>query len=334
MSKSKKALVGFVLGCILALGGLNWFNGEIKEMPKGEEFMVRWDAMSFDSAIKELEAKGVVRNAWVFTRYAKLEKKAVQVGAGTYVFHPGMSMTEVINSLKNSLQQNVRIPEGWWISRVADRLESKNVCTAQEYEELAEKPEEFKDVVSFELPEGSLEGYLYPDTYDLPPMVGARAVITRQLKTFEKKVVEKLGTDGLDRALVIASMVELEAAKDEERPRVAGVIENRVKKKMRLEIDATVLYALGVWKELGPGVVRTVVSPYNTYLNSGLPPGPIGSPSLKSIEAAMNPESHNYLFYVARPDRTHYFTPDYTAHKAAINKARGEWKASREAETE
>lgn len=334
MSKAKKALIGFVFGCILGLGALTWLNTETQPMATGEKFMVRWDAMSFDSAVNELEAKGVVRNAWLFTRLAKLEKKAVRVGSGTYEFNPGMSMDQVISALKNPLQQNVRIPEGWWISRVADRLESKNVCDAAEYIELAGKPEEFKDVVDFELPKESLEGYLYPDTYDLPPMLGAKAVITRQLQTFQKKVVDKLGEDGLDRAVIVASMVELEAAKDEERPRVAGVIENRIKKNMRLELDATVLYALGEWKELGPGVVRTVKSPYNTYLNAGLPPGPIGSPGMKSIEAALNPESHNYLFYVARPDRTHYFTPDYAAHRAAINKARGEWKESREASAE
>src|SRR5690606_35264400 len=120
-------------------------------------------------------------------------------GSGTYAFKPGMTMDQVTTALKNPLKQNVRIPEGWWISRVADRLEAKNVCTAEEYAELAAKPEEFKDVVDFELPEGSLEGYLYPDTYDLPPMLGAREVIKRQLQTFQKKVVDKVGTDGLDR---------------------------------------------------------------------------------------------------------------------------------------
>jgi UPF0755 protein len=330
MTKAKKALIGFVVGVILGFGALTWFTNGTKEMPTGPEFLVRWDAMSFDDAVQELEAKGVVRDAWLFTHLAKLEKKSVKVGGGTYAFHPGMTMAQVIDALKNPLKQNVRIPEGWWISRVAKRLEDKGVCTAAEYIELAAKPEEFKDVVAFDLPEKSLEGYLFPDTYDMPPMLGAKAVITMQLRTFEKKVVDKLGTDGLSRALIVGSMVELEAAKDEERPRVAGVIENRIKKGMRLQIDATVLYALGEWKELGPGVVNTVKSPYNTYLNSGLPPGPIGSPGFKSIEAAMNPESNNFLFYVARPNRSHYFTPDYNSHRSAINKARAEWKVERD----
>lgn len=330
MTNAKKALIGVVFGCIIGFGFITWFDKGTAPMPKGPEFMVRWDSMSFDDAIAELEAKGVVRDGWLFTRLAKVEKKSVKVGAGTYSFYPGMTMDQVVKSLKTPLSQNVRIPEGWWIGRVAKRLEDKGVCKADEYIELAGQPEAFKDVVSFALPGNSLEGYLFPDTYDMPPMLGAKAVITMQLRTFEKKVVEKIGVDGLSRALIVGSMVELEAALDEERPRVAGVIENRIKKGMTLDIDATVLYALGEWKVLGPGVVRTVKSPYNTYLNRGLPPGPIGSPGLKSIEAALNPESHNFVFYVARPNRSHYFTPDYGAHRAAINKARAEWKVERE----
>jgi UPF0755 protein len=326
MTNQQKMLSGAVVGCILALGMVTWLNKELAPTPAGKEQLVRWEAQSFDRAIGKLGEIGVVRNPGLFARVAKFRGQAFAVSGGTYSFRAGMRESEIFASLKTPLTQNVRIPEGWWIKRIAARLEEKNVCSADEYIELAESPEEFKGVVSFNLPKESLEGYLYPDTYELPPLLGARGVIERQLKTFESKVVKKLGNRDLSRALVVASMVELEAALDSERPRVAGVIENRIKRGMRLEIDATVLYALGEWKELGPGVVRTVQSPFNTYLNSGLPPGPIGSPGLKSIEAALKPESHGFLFYVARPDRSHYFTPSYDQHRAAINKARAEWK--------
>jgi UPF0755 protein len=128
----------------------------------------------------------------------------------------------------------------------------------------------------------------------------------------------------LQRVLTVASMVELEAARDDERARIAGVIENRLRRGMRLEIDATVLYAEQNWRELGPGQVRKTDSPYNTYRRGGLPPGPIGSPSLKSIQAALRPERHGYLFYVARPDRSHYFAATYPDHLANIRRARAE----------
>ena len=120
---------------------------------------------------------------------------------------------------------------------------------------------------------------------------------------------------------------------DAERPRVAGVIENRLAKGQRLEIDATVLYGLQDWRVLKPGEVRTVDSPYNTYLVNGLPPGPICSPGSMSIQAAMKPEKHTFLYYVARPTRTHYFTSSYADHLAAIRKARSEFRLANEGKT-
>ena len=121
--------------------------------------------------------------------------------------------------------------------------------------------------------------------------------------------------------------IEAEVAQDRERPVVAGLIENRTRIGMLLQIDATVLYALQEWKELGPGVVKTVESPYNTYIHAGLPPGPIGSPGFKSIEAALKPKANPYLYYVALPDRTHMFSADYAGHLANIRKRKAALKA-------
>ncbi len=326
MNKRARFLVGLVVGSAIGLGGVTWFNKQLEPMPAGPETMVRWSAKSIEEAAADLAELKVVRNPRVFVWYLKLTRQTPQIGEGSYAFKPGSSPDEVLKSLRNPVTQMVRIPEGWWISRVAKRLEDKNVCSAEEYIKLAGQPEKFSEVVTFQLPKDSLEGYLYPDTYELPPMLGAKAVIERQLRAFENKVVKSFGKKDLDRAVTVASMVELEAGLDEERAKIAGVIENRLARNMRLELDATVLYALGEWQVLGPGVVRTVKSPYNTYLNAGLPPGPIGSPSAKSIEAAMNPDSHGYLFYVARPDRSHLFSRTYDEHRANIRKARAEWR--------
>jgi UPF0755 protein len=227
------------------------------------------------------------------------------------------------------MRQMVRIPEGWWISRVAKRLEEKEVCKADEYVALAKQPEKFQKDVSFKLPAGSLEGYLFPDTYDLPPMIGAEETIRRQLKTFESKVVTPLkNPKNLARLVTVGSLLEAEVAQDSERPIVAGLIENRIAKGMKLQVDATVLYALQEWKELPPGVVSTVISPYNTYRISGLPPGPIGSPSFKSIAAAANPKPNSYLYYVALPNKTHLFAADYAGHLANIRKRQAALKAA------
>lgn len=333
MTKQAKFLIGLVIGAGVALAALTWYRNGTAPTPAGEEVLLRWQAKSFRDAVDELAQKGVVRDPVAFRLQAKIRNQEVAPTGGTYAFRPGMNSAEIAQALRTPLRQMVRIPEGWWISRVAARLEDKNVCSAQEYADLASQPELFAEAVSFTLPENSLEGFLFPDTYDLPPLVGAKAVITRQLQAFESKVIKPLGLQNEDpetirRAVVVASMVELEAALDEERPKVAAVIENRIRRGMRLEIDATVLYAIGEWKVLGPGVVRTVQSPYNTYLNDGLPPGPIGSPSAKSIAAALRPDTHDYLFYVARPDRSHIFTRTYAEHRAAIRRARAETRAA------
>lgn len=290
-------------------------------MPKGEPFLTRIDGMSFDQALAFLETKKVVRNAKLTGFLARIQKKAAKPVDGTYQFAPGMTWTQVLTILKNPVRQMVRVPEGWWIARTAKRLEEKGVCSADDYTKLANDPSQFEGVVSFPLPKKSLEGYLYPDTYDFPPLLGAKRAITMQLKAFESKVVKPLGTDGLWKAVVEGSLVETEVAVDAERPIVAGVIENRIAKKMRLQLDATVLYALQKWRKLGKGEVLKVDSPYNTYLHGGLPPGPICSPSYKSIEAAMHPATHQYLYYVRGEGMTHLFGKTYSEHVVNIGKS-------------
>ncbi len=334
MNRGAKVAVVVVLA--LGAAGTAWYsNFQAALKPMEAVAAARYFRVKADSPLRtvllQLEHDRVVRNADATAMYAKFKRVTAWVSKGTYQVRPGMTSDQIFAALQKPVQVMVRIPEGWWIARVAKRLEEKEVCSAMEYIELANSPALFKDSVSFPLPEDSLEGYLYPDTYDLPPQTGAKDTIIRQLQAFEKKVVPVLPKDAnLKRTLTVASMVELEAGVDEERPKVAGVIENRLKAKQRLELDATVLYALQEWKNLGPGEVRKVESPYNTYLNAGLPPGPIGSPSLRSIEGAVEPESHPYFFYVARPNRTHYFSVTYPEHIGNIRKARAEWKAEEE----
>ena len=145
-----------------------------------------------------------------------------------------------------------------------------------------------------------------------------------QLQSFAAKVAPLLAGKDARKLLTVASLVELEASDPEERSMVAGVVENRLAKGMRLEIDATVLYAMQEWKVLGPGVVHTVDSPYNTYEHAGLPPGPICSPSLSSVEAALRPARHGYYYYVGKGSGRHLFAVTYEQHLANIRQTRQE----------
>lgn len=322
--------LGLVLGMLVGAG--YWLQRELRPMPSAPAQYLRVPANQAREVVyKELARKRVVRNLVALELLARLRQQPPTVREGTYRLRAGMTADQILRALQTPVKQNVRIPEGWWIRRVAQRLQAREVCSAEEYIRLANDASHFARWTKAPIPrKGSLEGFLFPDTYELPPQLGAEAVIRRQLRAFEQKVVPIMPPDAnVKDILTIASMVELEAALDEERPRVAGVITNRIDRRMTLDIDATVLYALQEWKVLGPGVVRTVESPYNTYLNRGLPPGPIGSPGLASIRAALRPEAHNYLFYVARPDRSHIFTPNYDQHRAAIRRARAEFRAAR-----
>ncbi|MEA2552123.1 MAG: hypothetical protein QOJ65_299 [Fimbriimonadaceae bacterium] len=294
-------------------------------MPKGEPFYVRFnDVTPLNTALDKLKADAVVRNPSAMATYAKIKRESRPVGIGTYQVHGGMTAEQIFKALHDPVEQMVRLPETNWAARSANILERKQVTAAEEYMDLVHRPQEFQKDVSFPLPSDSLEGYLYPDTYDLPPLLGARETILRQLKAFEKKVYEPLGKPSdLQRLLTIASMVELEVMKDPERPVVAGVIANRIKINMPLQIDASLLYGIQKWRPLTVADYRTIDSPYNTYTHKGLPPGPICSPTVKSVEAAMHPATHDYLYYVAMPGTgQHLFAPSYDGHLANIQKVR------------
>ena len=322
------ALVGVLCGAWF-VG--SWYRGSLAPAPEGPKFFVRYEkGTNFDGVLQDLVHRGVLRSAPAFKLYCYLQRVDRTVRFGTFEFHPGMRADQIVNTLKRPIEQQVRVPEGFWIARVAPIFEKANVCSAADYVAAAHDPARFQGDVSFPLPEGSLEGYLYPDTYDLPPLIGADAVVRRQLQTFEEKVWKPAVAQGatpeqIKRSVVIGSMVELEAGVDPERPMIAAVIENRLAIGQKLQIDATVLYALQDWRQLQPGEVDRVVSPYNTYVIDGLPPGPIGSPAWRSVEASLKPDSHAFLYYVARPDRTHFYSATYKDHLKAIKKARAEF---------
>lgn len=336
-SKGRGCLIGAAVALLLIFA-TGWIasaqiRADLAPTPEGDPYFVRYEEdRPLNDVLRELEAAGTIRSARAMQFYARFRSWPSIVTPGTYELQAGMDRAQVRRAITTPVRQDVRIPEGWWIARVAPILERNQVCPADEYIDLANQPELFREVVSFPLPDRSLEGYLYPDTYDFPPLLGCRRVIEAQLRNFERRVWSRWpeGAD-LDRAVNIGAIIELEVAVEPERTKVAGVIENRLaSSRPYLEMDATVLYGIQEWRVLGPGEVRRLASPYNTYLNPGLPPGPIGSPASRSIFAALEPDDHNYFFYVARPDRTHYFSTTYAEHRRFINIARAEHRAEAE----
>lgn len=326
-----------VVGGVLAV----WYAGvlyqrALEPMPKGEAFLVRYDGgISFIEAVQQLVDQGVIKDERAFRIYSKRNDKEISLKIGTYQFNPGMSVEQVLTAMQTPVSQMVRVKEGRWIAQVAKVLEENDVCTAEEYIALANNPSHFEGTVDFPLPEDSLEGYLYPDTYDFPPLYGAENAIRTMLATFESKVwnefkdelsSESSGTgqpptdsERLQSIVTMASIIELEAGIDKDRPLIAGVIDNRIRANMTLDMDATIMYALQEWRKLEAGETKRIESEYNTYLNRGLPPGPIGSPAVRSIKAAISPAVHKFYYYYVPPgSMEHIFTTSYANHRRAI----------------
>jgi len=279
-----------------------------------------------------LQQKGVVPRARAFEIRAAGDGYGTDLKAGTYVLHRNEPYDQLIATLAAGGQQaalKVTIPEGFTVAQTAAML-AKTVpgFSAESYLELAVKHPVVPKVSGY-TPGRTLEGLLFPATYDVLPSVTAHQFIERQLAAFRSALA---GID-LSRArkadltpydvTIVASMVEREVEVPSERPLVAAVIWNRLRLGMRLQIDATVEYVLPHYKSALTYDDLKTESPYNTYLHAGLPPTPIANPGAASLKAAADPASVDYLYYVARNDGSgrHYFASTYNEFLADKQKA-------------
>ena len=241
--------------------------------------------------------------------------------AGTYRFVRGESIDSILNKLEKGLQAPegvLTIPEGFSLNDIANLVATKTSISKKAYIAAATPAGRTLPLRGASGAE-DLEGFLFPSTYDLSPETDAANLVDEQLDSF-KKETEMLGwgnSAGLGlseyQVLIVASMVEREAKVPDERPLVAAVIYNRLSSGMKLEIDATVQYAIGSWKQDLTVDDLATPSVYNTRLYAGLPPGPICNPGVESIKAALHPSPVDYLYYVATGDIEghHTFTNSY-----------------------
>jgi UPF0755 protein len=296
---------------------------------------------------ENLANAGLITDARLFEAYVRVNGTASNLQAGAYQLSPSMTIPEIAQVLQRALAPEilVRVGEGWRLEQTADYLTQNTPLDGADYRRRAETGDlSGLDAGKYDFlqlrPVGaSLEGFLYPDTYRLPAE-GATApdLLGRQLDKFAEQVMpawreaQAKGTTQLTlhQVLTLASIIEREAIADEERPMIAGVYLNRLARKMKLQADPTVQYALGYqpdtgrwWKTpMNLDEYSQVKSPYNTYLYSGLPPGPIANPSLKSIQAVLDPAVHDYLYFVAEPGGTgrHVFARTYEEHLQNVRK--------------
>jgi UPF0755 protein len=279
---------------------------------------------------ERLAAAGLIRAGWGFAAAAQLRRVATRLQEGEYRLSPAMPLLQILDTLARGdvVLHQVTIPEGFTAAEIVDALAGAGIGTPKGLAALVQHgAPTFPYAFLSRTASGSLEGFLFPDTYRIPRYLADRQIVQRFLTRFADVVVPRAralaSTRPLYEVITVASLVEREAKIPSERPVIAGVLYNRLARGMKLEVDATVLYALGRHKDVVTLDDLKVDSPYNTYRYAGLPPGPIANPGLASITAALRPADTRYLFYVARADGSHVFSRTFAEHLIAIRKYRG-----------
>lgn len=291
----------------------------------------------------QLQQEGLIKSSFLFKGYLKVKSQGSHFQAGVYQFKPGDTYQEIIAKLNAGdvvEKEMVRftIPEGYTVAQIGVKLAQEGIVDQKNFKELVKTGKGITGKLVQTIPNSSnlmytLEGYLFPETYEMKKGSTDQEIIERMLAETQKRLDSIFDLDAklkqqnltLNEMMTLASLIEREVVVDAERNKVAGVIYNRLAKDMKLEIDATVQYLLEKPKErLYNSDLRRQDSPYNTYLYAGLPPGPIAAPSMKSIEAALAPESSDYLFYVTKKDGSgeHLFAKTYKEHLNNIKKSK------------
>ena len=272
-----------------------------------------------------LESRGLVSDAFLFTWYARYKKAGPRMPAGEYLLSANLTPVQTLNTLLEGKVRLYRltIPEGLNMDETASLVAAAGFCDTKTFLDLC-TDQAF--ITALFVPSHTLEGFLFPDTYFFPKSATCRQVIKKMVDTFftvfTPQWQERAETMGftLQEIVTLASMIEKETGDVSERPMIASVFHNRLKKKMRLESDPTVIYGDTEFD----GRIRTRhlrrKTDYNTYQMHGLPKGPIASPGAKALEAALFPAQSDYLFFVSKNDTTHYFSKTLAEHNRAVRK--------------
>lgn len=278
---------------------------------------------SYLGIVSILEKEEIIGNTFQFFLYSIIQNSFRKLKAGEYYFEKGSTEWKVLGMLVEGkmLLHQVTIPEGYNLKDIAKELAKAKLVDEKEFLKIT-KDKEF--VKLFNIPSTSLEGYLFPDTYYFTKGVSAFDIITKMHSRFNEKVpdemkikAEKMGLT-LNEIVILASIVEKETGKKEEKPLVASVFFNRLRIKMPLQSDPTTIYGIENFNgDLKREDLRKK-TPYNTYSFKGLPPTPIANPGLDSINAVLNPARTNYLYFVSRNDGSHVFSRDYKHHNVAV----------------
>ena len=325
-------IVGILILAAIVLGvAINANNN--KNLATGENIIITVEPGMTNADIATLLQNKKMINSPVFFRlqskFARMERS---LQAGEYEIVSGMSNWEIIDLFSKGQvrHKTLTIPEGYTIEQIAKKIEESGLGSAEEFKKAA------KDYAPYSYMETSnnnvifkAEGFAYPSTYYLSPGSAEKEILAIMVKEFDTQLTEDIRQKAKDKNMSIrdlvnlASLVEKEAVFPEERPVIAGVFLKRLQIQMPLQSDTTIQYILGVQKKEISIADTKIDSPYNTYLYAELPPGPIASPSISTINAVLDPKQTNYLYFVADLEGHHHFTETYQDHLKEIERIHG-----------
>lgn len=289
------------------------------KMPK-KVFIKR--GATIDEISQQLHEKGLITSKSLFYTWLRISGAGKDIKAGEYLLNTKMPPVKIINILTRGIvvTHSITIPEGFTIVQIAELLQEKGITDGKEFIKLANDP---KTAKRYGISAPSLEGYLYPDTYRFASGLPPEQVIYAMVKRFKqitapfRERAKEIGMRFED-VITLASIVEKETALESERPLIASVFLNRLKKGLRLESDPTTIYGL---MDFSGNLTKEDLrkpTPYNTYVIHGLPPGAISNPGIRSIKAVLYPADTDYLYFVSKNNGSHYFSKSLEEHNRAV----------------
>ena len=316
-------LVVFV---VIPLSGASSYTGE-RGVPI--YFTVR-PGMSVREIGKELAERGVVESETKFWWTAKLNGFENKVKSGTFALETGMGARDALEMLVygNTVVIRFTIPEGFSVREIAARLEDEGLVRADEFMRLARTYRPYPYIEEHAHTRYAAEGFLFPDTYEINGAFDAARIMEMMAENFDRRLTQEMRDRAKEMHLSIyelvtlASLVEKEAYHEEDRPIIAQIFLKRLRLGMPLQADPTVQYLLDAPKEDLLYRDTEIDSPYNTYQNTGLPPGPIASPGTASLTAVLHPAETNYLYFVADRNGNNYYATNYADHLALVDRVR------------
>lgn len=279
---------------------------------------------SLKALASELESKGLVRTSLSLRVIARLKKQDTLLKAGEYELSPSMTPEQILDKLARGemVLRRFTVKEGMRAGEIGALVEAAGIAHRAEVDAALADPSLLSEL---NLPGGSFEGYLFPETYSFPRDTSGRKIVAAMKQQFDAKWKPEWDAraKGLGRTkheiVTLASIIEKESGNVEEQPKIAGVFYNRLRLGMKLQADPTVIYGI---RDFNGNITKEDLltpTPYNTYVITGLPPGPIANPGLSALTAALFPEQSTYLYFVGNGAGRHIFSTNLADHNSAVN---------------